>query len=84
MNSEIADLGPLKVQFSILTFLQKPTDDTLVSCHANTFAKGALTQLDEDDYLNMTDQPANKIQLFCTGGSGFIVKCLDHMNININ
>ena len=62
----------------------KPTDDTKVGCHSNTKSKVLTTELSDDEIFEMVDQMNNSIQIFSTGGSGFVVQKIDHLDININ
>ena len=62
----------------------KPTDDTKVGCHANTKSKTLTTEVSDDEIFEMVDQMNNSIQIFSTGGSGFVVQKIDHLDININ
>ena len=62
----------------------KPTDDTNVGCHAKTKSKTITTELSDDEVFQMIDQMSKSIQIFSTGGSGFFVQKIDHLDININ
>ena len=62
----------------------KPTNDTKVGCHANTKSKTLTTELSDDEFFERVDQMNNLIQIFSTGGSGFVVQKIDHLDININ
>ena len=62
----------------------KPTDDAKVRCHANTKSKTLTTELSDDEVFEMVDQMNNSIQFFSTGGSGFVVQKINHLDININ
>ena len=84
VRNKIAELGPLKIQLSVFVQMLKPTDDTKVGCHANTKSKVLTTELSDDEIFEMVDQMNNSIQIFSTGGSGFIVQKIDHLDININ
>ena len=61
----------------------KPTDDTKVGCHTNTKPKILTTELSDDKNFEMIDQMNISIQIFPTGGSGFVVQKTDHLDINI-
>ena len=84
MRNKIAELGPLKIQLSVFVQMLKPTDDTKVDCHANTKTKVLTTEPSDDEIFEMVDQINNSIQIFSTGGSGFVVQKIDHLDININ
>ena len=84
VRNKIAMLGPLKIQFSVFVQMLKPTDDTKVGCHANTKSKVLTTELSDDEIFEMVDQMNNSIQIFSTGGSGFVVQKIDQLDININ
>ena len=84
VRNKIAELGPLKIQLSVFVQMLKPTDDTKVGCHANTKSKVLTTELSDDEIFEMVDQMNNSIQIFSTGGSGFVVQKIDHLDININ
>ena len=62
----------------------KPTDYTKVGCHANTKSKTLTTEPSDDEILEMIEQMNNSIQIFPTGGIGFVVQKIDHLDININ
>ena len=62
----------------------KPKDNTKVGCHANTKSKTLTTELSDVEIFEMADQMKNSIQIFSTGGSGFVVQKIDHLDININ
>ena len=82
-RNKIAELGPLKIQFSVFVQMLKPTDDTEVGCHANTKSKVLTREPSDDEIFEMVDQMNNSIQIFSTGGSGFVVQKIDHLDINI-
>ena len=84
VRNKIVELGPLKIQLSVFVQMLKPTDDTKVGCHANTKSKTLTTELSDDEIFEMVDQINNSIQIFSTGGSGFVVQKIDHLDININ
>ena len=84
VRNKIAELGPLKIQLSVFVQMLKPTDDTKVGCHANTKSKVLTTEPSDDEIFEMVDQMKNSIQIFSTGGSGFVVQKVDHLDININ
>ena len=84
VRNKIAELGPLKIQLSVFVQMLKPTDTTKVGCHANTKSKVLTTELSDDEIFEMVDQINNSIQIFSTGGSGFVVQKIDHLDININ
>ena len=84
VRNKIVELGPLKIQLSVLVQMLKPTDDTKVGCHANTKSKVLTSELSDDEVFEMVDELNNSIQIFSTGGSGFVVKKIDHLDININ
>ena len=84
VRNKIAELGPLKIQLSVFVQMLKPTDDTKVGCHANTKSKVLTTELSDDEIFEMVDQMNNSIQIFSTGGSGFDVHKIDHLDINFN
>ena len=84
VRNKIAELGPLKIQFSVFAQMLKPTDDTKAGCHANTKSKFLTTELSDDEIFEMVDQMNNSIQIFSTGGSGFVVQKIYHLDININ
>ena len=84
VRNKIAELGPLKIQLSVFVQMLKPTDNTKECCHANTKSKVLTTELSDDEIFEMVDQINNSIQIFSTGGSGFVVQKIDHLDININ
>ena len=84
VRNKIAEIGPLKIQLSVFVQMLKPTDDTKAGCHANTKSKVLTTELSDDEIFEMVDQMNNSIQIFSTGGSGFVVQKIDHLDININ
>ena len=84
VRNKIAELGPLKIQLSVFVQMLKPTDNTKVGCHANTKSKVLTTELSDDEIFELVDQMNNSIQIFSTGGSGFVVQKIDHLDININ
>ena len=84
VRNKIAKLGPLKIQLSVFVQMLKPTDDTKVGGHANTKSKVLTTELSDDKIFEMVDQMNNSIQIFSTGGSGFVVQKIDHLDNNIN
>ena len=84
VRNKIAELGPLKNQLSVFVQMLKPTDGTKVGCHANSKSKILTTEPSDDEIFEMIDQINNSIQIFSTGGSGFIVQKIDHLDININ
>ena len=84
VRNKIAELGPLKIQLSVFVQMLKPTDDTKVGCHANTKSKTLTTELSDDEIFEMVDQMNNSIQIFSTGGSGFVIQKIDQLDININ
>ena len=84
VRNKIAELGPLKIQLSVFVQMLKPRDDIKVGCHANTKSKVLTTELSDDEIFEMVDQMNNSIQIFSTGGSGFVVQKIDHLDININ
>ena len=84
VRNKIAELGPLKIQLSVFVQMLKPTDNTKVGCHANTKSKVLTTELSDDEIFEMVDQMNNSIQMFSSGGSGFVVQKIDHLDININ
>ena len=84
VRKKIAELGPLKIQLSVFVQMLKPTDDTKVGCHANTKSKVPTAEPSDDEIFEMIDQINNSIQIFSTGGSGFVVQKIDHLDININ
>ena len=84
VRNKIAELGPLKIQLSVFLQMLKPTDDTKVGCHANTKSKTLTTELSDDEILEMVHQLNNSIQIVSTGGSGFVVQKINHLDININ
>ena len=47
-------------------------------------SKTLTTELSGDEIFEMLDQMNNSIQIFSTGGSGFVVQKIDHLDININ
>ena len=84
LQTKVMELGPNKVQFTVFANLLKPIDEIKVSCHASSYAKPVITQMDDNDYYSMVDQMVSTIQMFCSSGSGFIVASLAHLDININ
>ena len=84
LENKIAELGPLKFQLSVFVQMLTPTDDTKVGCHANTKSIVLTTEPSDDEIFEMIDQMNNSIQIFSTGGSGFVVTKIDHLDININ
>ena len=84
VRHKIAELGPLKNQLSVFVQMLKPTDDTKVGCHANTKSKTLTTELSDDENFEMIDQMNNSIQIFATGGNGFVDQKSDRLDININ
>ena len=84
VRNKIAELGPLKIQLFVFVQMLKPTDNTKVDCHANTKSKTLTTELSDDQIFEMVDQMNSSIQIFSTGGSGFVVQKIDHLDININ
>ena len=84
MRNRIAELGPLKIQLSVFVQMLKPTDDTKVGCHANIKSKILTTELSDDEFFEMVDQMNNSIHIFSTGGNGFVVQRIDHLDVNIN
>ena len=84
LQTKVMELGPIKVQFSVFANLLKPIDETKVSCHASSYAKPVITQMDDNNYYSMIDQMVSTIQIFCSSRSGFIVASLAHLDININ
>ena len=86
LQTKVMELGPNKVQFSVFANLLKPIDETKVSCHASSYAKPVITQMDDNDYYSMIDQMVSTIlvadQMFCSSGSGFIVASFAHLDIN--
>ena len=84
LQTKVMELGRIKVQFSVFATLLKPIDETKVSCHASSYAKPVITQMDDNDYYSMVNQMVSTIQMFCSSGSGFIVASLAHLDINNN
>ena len=63
----------------------KSTDDTKVGCHANTKSKVLTTEPSDDEIFEMIVKMNNSIQIFSTGGMGFVVQKIGyHLDININ
>ena len=83
LQTKVMELGPIEVQFSNFANLLKPIDETKVSCHASSYAKPVITQMDDNNYYSMIDQMVSTIQMFCSSGGGFIVESLAHLDINI-
>ena len=49
-----------------------------------TQLKVLTTELSDDEIFEKIYQMNNSIQIFSTGGSGFVVQKIDHLDININ
>ena len=84
VRNKVVEMGPLKIQISISVQMVKPTDGKKVSCHASTKCKVFTTNITDDAVFHFVHQTNNSIQIFSTGGSGFIVQKIDHLDININ
>ena len=84
LRNHTAELGPLKIQLSVFVHMLKPTAGTKVGCHSNTKSIILTTKPPDEEIFEMIDQMNNSIQFFSTGGSGFVVQKIDHLDININ
>ena len=84
VRNKIAELGPLKIQLSVFVQMFKPTNDNTICGHANTNLKALTTEQSDDEIFEMIDRMNNSIQIFSTGGCGFVVRKIDHLDININ
>ena len=62
----------------------KPTDDTKVGSHANTKSKVLTTEPSDGEIFGMIDRKNHSIQIFSTGGGGFVVQKINHLDTNIN
>ena len=63
LQTKVMELGPIKVQFSVFANLLKPIDGTKVSCHACSYAKPGITQMDDNDYYSLVDQMVSTVQM---------------------
>ena len=84
ISNRLEELGPIKLQIAVFVKFKKPTDGTKVSCHASTTTKPVVSQLSEEVIMEMIDEMNNVINVFSTGGSGFVIEKIEHMDININ
>ena len=72
-----------KVQPSVFVQMLKATIDARVGFYSKTKSK-TLTRLSDDEIFEVSDQINISIQILSTGGSGFVVQKIDHLDININ
>ena len=56
LRNKIADLRPLKIQLLVSVQVVKPTDDTKVSCQANSKSKTLATEISEEKVFDFIDQ----------------------------
>ena len=84
ISNRLEELGPIKFQIAVFVKFVKPTDGTKVSCHASTTTKPIVSQLSEEVIMEMIDEMNNVINVFSTGGSGFVIEKIEHMDLNIN
>ena len=84
ISNRLEELGPIKLQIAVFVKFSKPTDGTKVSCHASTTTKPIVSQLSEEVIMEMIDEMNNIINVFSTGGSGFVIEKIEHMDLNIN
>jgi len=84
LNGLLQNAGPLKIMFAMAIQLINPIKDDSIVMHANSFSRPYLLSFDEDGFYHMVDEMMSALQIFTSGGSGWVVEKLLHLDINVN